>query len=464
MKDFDPSTVTLAAEVDIALLNFQNSPPGIMASVPVAANPQTINASDDEYVKRVLRATENAGITVLSIAFDGVSSKSFVCAEQTMAFFYGDSTCVGLLDLKHLAKALRNAVLGPNILAIGSGIVDRGAFLDAKLPASVVRPTNFAADKPVEILFSADSIMKTIQAMEYETDSDTFVTSMTMFFSRSLLLASDCDTISNRDKILLLLLSLQWFTSMSGLPAVTKRNLMKGLLGSVLLLLQKDVKKLRLFMTESNEHFNGILRQMMPTFNCTDFVGLSERGRLVLDKLVNFNLKDRRGDKGYHGSRRKFIETTWISDPAEGLKGGPVQCDYSASNVYSQIAPELLKCYNYSVDIMTKLLSNFQVSKSHWSPFCKAIEKKEDFVSLYYYYMDDNFRSRSAYTPDPLPYDATCYDSLYDIGGITVETEAEEEHQLPAMVEIGDDDSRHRCAIAHEFAEVNVLKYVSASP
>jgi len=162
----------MALEIKVAVVSFQNTPPGMTPYLVVAALPQTLN-DNNPWGSQVVAACEKAATeaknaVLLNEATDGVSCETRKNYDRVVGSMNGKSNVLALVDTNHNVKNGRNAIVGGgSASSIGKHCVDPYLFKAAKgVAQGIVRvddhssdasPMRLCSSKVVEALLRLES-------------------------------------------------------------------------------------------------------------------------------------------------------------------------------------------------------------------------------------------------------------------------------------------------------------------
>ena len=124
------SKITVASEIKVTAMSFQNSPDGIPTIEVVAARPQTNNESNT-FVKLMencaAQASSSAGARFVNFSVDGVSCESNHVILTICLFLGGECNHLGATDANHNAKSARYQIIaagGTEAVSLGRHVLD----------------------------------------------------------------------------------------------------------------------------------------------------------------------------------------------------------------------------------------------------------------------------------------------------------------------------------------------------
>eukprot|EP00918_Siedleckia_nematoides_P050352 GHVU01110233.1.p1 GENE.GHVU01110233.1~~GHVU01110233.1.p1 ORF type:complete len:248 (+),score=28.25 GHVU01110233.1:138-881(+) len=226
----------LASEVKCYTLTTQNPIAGTSPMKMIAAKPQSTNASDIAFNKRVMEEVERcADLHLLSTAADGLAADSQFLTDGLVSFLVGESNVVHLVDPNHVGKAVRSQmIVGSEMKFVGVHLVDPGLLVRAGVEKSVYCVDDYTSDLLVLKLCSVSTLQKLIAVAPGENANSLIVTALSLFFLRIFLLGVNSKgALSGEDRASLIWAGFLWLSSMTGMHATTRRNLATSAIGSV---------------------------------------------------------------------------------------------------------------------------------------------------------------------------------------------------------------------------------------
>ena len=292
MKDcLDGKFGTVADEVKVAVVSFQDTPVGMCPYLVLAGNAQTVNERND-FGKRIMKLCQQASqsvgnCVVLNQSTDGVSCE-VECNKQTILdFLSGTSNVCALPDPNHNAKNGRYQQFGGSCAAvIGHYVIDPWLLLDAGVAHELVRPQDYASDSVVLRLFSYDSVKRVIHKDSPDA-GNVGVLIVTMVMTRMRLYAVNAKSKSWRVRAVMSYMSTVWFLCFqtSGnkdnphtmLP--NKRNMLLETLSLLFLVTGSDVLQPRRMTSEANKHTHGCWHVLQSDFNLEQLVRIVDKSK-----------------------------------------------------------------------------------------------------------------------------------------------------------------------------------------
>ncbi|KAI9915275.1 hypothetical protein PsorP6_008360 [Peronosclerospora sorghi] len=113
----------------------------------LAARPHSTNELSDfnEYIVDIVTSLDD--VRLVSVSCDGLASESDFIRGKLLDFLQSKSSTLGLMDMNHVAKALRSQlVLGSSLITVGANIVDTGMLLEAGIAKELVQVTDYTSD------------------------------------------------------------------------------------------------------------------------------------------------------------------------------------------------------------------------------------------------------------------------------------------------------------------------------
>ena len=183
-------------------------------------------------------------------------------------------------------------------------------------------------------------------------------------------------------------------TSMSGVAVITKRNLISEAVPFVFIVLQSDVMKPGLAMSESAEHIFGMCRTIIREFTTMEFTQIMEKVTRRLSLMFSSDLKSSRDpQKGYGTTFAKFIARTQDRRDVRP-DGSTVMIDSSGKSVAEQMWDSVRSVTTYAKTLMQPLLQTLGVQESEMSPFCRTFGSLTDLRDEYVKYQAKTFMFR----------------------------------------------------------------------
>ncbi|KAI9906910.1 hypothetical protein PsorP6_003978 [Peronosclerospora sorghi] len=110
------------------------------------ASESTNELSDfNEYIVDIVTSLDD--VRLVSVSCDGLASESDFIRGKLLDFLQSKSSTLGLMDMNHVAKALRSQlVLGSSLITAGANIVDPGLLLEAGIAKALVQVTDYTSD------------------------------------------------------------------------------------------------------------------------------------------------------------------------------------------------------------------------------------------------------------------------------------------------------------------------------
>ncbi|OQR84724.1 hypothetical protein THRCLA_10803 [Thraustotheca clavata] len=126
----------------------------------VAAYPQRLNSSSDFVFQLSSFLAKSSAVDLISVCVDGISSDVQAVITGAKSFLNDESNVEFMHDPNHAAKALRNAIVGSNLLFVGHLYIDPGLLKIAQVPNHVRYVQDFASDSLVLELLSENTMEK----------------------------------------------------------------------------------------------------------------------------------------------------------------------------------------------------------------------------------------------------------------------------------------------------------------
>jgi len=157
----------LAAEIKLAVLSFQQTPPGVSPYLILCGVPQTINENNTfatDTMATCEKAAESIGnVAVLNSSTDGVSCEVHSNFSQVCRYIMGDSNQLSIPDPNHNVKNLRYQEIGGSgevPAVIGNYVFDSMMLKMARVARELLRIDDFASDALVLRLASHQTVSK----------------------------------------------------------------------------------------------------------------------------------------------------------------------------------------------------------------------------------------------------------------------------------------------------------------
>ncbi|KAI9907726.1 hypothetical protein PsorP6_004782 [Peronosclerospora sorghi] len=373
----------------------------------LAARPQYTNELSDfnEYIVDIVTSLDD--VRLVSVSCDGIVSESYFIRGKLLDFLQSKSSTLGLMDMNHVAKALKaQLVLGSSLITAGANIVDPGLLLEAGIAKELVQVTDYTSDALVLRLCSLESMDK-LCALSNEEEGSIAATGLCLFFLLTLLIGDNSDSLDRDIRVCYLWCSLIWFTSLDGVHITTLRNLASAVLGTVCLVLRADIIKLRLVTSEPAEHMFGLLRMWRREFTISEMLHYAEKMENFLSCTFRSGLRASSSvPQGYQATFEGFrasIEKMLQSRVATKRSREPVveQNDANYEDVQidegpcagAQIEEKLLQLLNCASEQMGELLTSPGLGlKAGSSPFCRSFASFQDLANAFKDYMPATFR------------------------------------------------------------------------
>jgi hypothetical protein len=384
LKDcIDGRMGVMAAEVKVAVVSFQNTPPGISPYFVLCGLPQTINDSND-YTERVIKycnqaAKSDANIAVLNASTDGVSCEVEFNKICTLKYLDGKSNTISLPDTNHNVKNLRYQLIGGSSAAtLGHYCFDPYMLLIAGVTKEVIRVEDYASDALVLRLASVKTIEK-LNRLEIEDVGNAAITKLSLLFLRARSYAVNAIRIHWKTRAILHLSSLLWFASFhtSGSTMLAnKHNMVLETFGLLFLVTRDDVSQLRRVTSECNEHIYGNWRQILREFNMEQLIDLVNKVSIRTEAIFRSGLLEWRGKSsggGYQSTTGDFVKSLQDMASCEGLSTmcGSVHVNLECSAV-DQLWSEVEGVIKSVNVLMIPFLSLFgSVKGNGLSPFAR---------------------------------------------------------------------------------------------
>ena len=168
----------------------------------------------------------------------------------------------------------------------------------------LVRYVDHASDKVALDLYSSKVVKSVIDLNSRDIGNSTVVVVL-LTMSRMRSFAVNSRTASWKIRCVFVWTGLLWYTSFHRQTSTfltNQRNIALESIALLFLILRSDVPNIRRATSEPNEHFYGLLRQMLREFKTDELVHLVNKLMLKVNALFKGNLVPRRssvGQKGY---------------------------------------------------------------------------------------------------------------------------------------------------------------------
>ena len=183
--------ISIASEVKVTVMSFQDTPRGIPVMEVVAGRPQSNNESND-FIKEMEAvasvASVQAGGRFTNFTVDGVSCESTHVWLTICMFLSSKCNHLGSTDPNHNAKSWRYQIIasgGDESVSLGDYMLDTYIFRMANIAMGIYRPNDFASDRLLLELVSFESISKIALVEDDSAPSENkAVLALALFFVR----------------------------------------------------------------------------------------------------------------------------------------------------------------------------------------------------------------------------------------------------------------------------------------
>ena len=181
------------------------------------------------------------------------------------------------------------------------------------LPTDVIRVSDYASDKVSLSLFSS-KVIKAVMNVRSGDLGNFAVTVTSLVMTRMRYFAVNARSADWKTRALFVWVSLLWVTSFHT-PASTmltnKRNIALESVALLFLVSRSDVPQVRRGTSEPNEHFYGMLRQMLQEFTAEELVHLCNKVQQKVNALFAGNLVPNRSNigSGYMPTFPEWLES-----------------------------------------------------------------------------------------------------------------------------------------------------------
>lgn len=161
-----------ATEIKVAVVSFQNNPPGMCPYFTVGALPQSNNDVNDwgaGIIDACTSAADEAkNAVLLNVATDGVSCETAQNLRQVCGFLTGDSNVLAIVDTNHNVKNCRGQLVGGgSATSIGKYVIDPSLFKLADVTKELVRLVDFASDA-LPLALASSKVVNKLFALDNE--------------------------------------------------------------------------------------------------------------------------------------------------------------------------------------------------------------------------------------------------------------------------------------------------------
>ncbi|KAI9916865.1 hypothetical protein PsorP6_018113 [Peronosclerospora sorghi] len=303
----------------------------------LAARLQSTNELSDfnEYIVDIVTSLDD--VRLVSVSCDGLASESDFIRGKLLDFLQSKSSTLGLMDMNHVAKALRSQiVLGSSLITAGANIVDLGLLLEAGIAKELVQVTDYTSDALVLRLCSLESMVK-LCALSNEEEGTIAATGLCLFFLRTLLIGANSDSLDRDIRMLHYAEKMQ---------KVLSRTFRSGLRAS--------------------------------SYGLQGYQATFEGFRESIEKMLQSRVATKR-------SREPVVEQNNAN--YEGVQIDEVPC------AGAQIEEKLLQLLNCASEQMGVLLTSPGLGlKAGSSPFCRSFANFQDLANAFKDYMPATFR------------------------------------------------------------------------
>jgi hypothetical protein len=376
---------TAADEVKVALVTFQFVPAKHSPYFVIAGRPQSKNLNSDfndvvtDACSEWCLSTSKARL--LNTSNDGVSSDSVFVWQQIIQFLLGEQQHSSSTDTNHNMKNGRyHFLIGGNTLTCaGRFIIDPFLLVVAGVSEDLWRIKDFSSDLLVLRLCSPATISKLCSLIgtgKIDDNCSLSALCVNMYFMRLHLYGVNAKLVDYETRVIFIWSSAMWLTSLTGVGAVTKRNIMSATISLIFLAMRSDVHHLRLTTEEPLEHYFGSLRSQKREFTVSEMVQLNEKLDRKRKALYSSSLVEYRSPKkGYQATATDFFRATQDL----GVRGQAGPFDIS---LYSRHHAKRLWTKEYLLDTLNEvnhkvrrlMVETFGFEEANISPFCKQFE------------------------------------------------------------------------------------------
>ena len=182
----------------------------------------------------------------------------------------------------------------------------------------IVRYVDYASDKVALDLFSAQTI-KSIMGLNSGDIGNSAVIVVSLAMTRMRSFAVNSRTATWKIRSIFIWSGLLWYTSFhtQGSKFLTnQRNIAPESVALLFLVLRSGVPNIRRATSEPNEHFYGLLRQLLREFKVDELVHLVNKLMLKVNAIFKGNLVPRRSPGASKGYLSIFPE--WLKHMKDG--------------------------------------------------------------------------------------------------------------------------------------------------
>ena len=262
-------------------------------------------------------AKELKEVVFLGNSTDGVSCETANNLRYIFMYLRGSQDWIALVDPNHNNKNTRYQYIGGSgqvPAAIGSHVFDPFLLtLAVGIPTDVIRVSDYASDKVSLSLFSS-KVIKAVMNVRSGDLGNFAVTVTSLVMTRMRYFAVNARSADWKTRALFVWVSLLWVTSFHT-PASTmltnKRNIALESVALLFLVSRSDVPQVRRGTSEPNEHFYGMLRQMLREFTAEELVHLCNKVQQKVNALFAGNLVPNRSNigSGYMPTFPEWLES-----------------------------------------------------------------------------------------------------------------------------------------------------------
>ena len=239
----------------------------------------------------------------------------------------GEIDWIALLDPNHDNKNTRYQLIGGSgtiPACIGKFVFDPFLLVLASAASGVphvdlVRYVDYASDKVALDLYSS-KVIKSVMDLNSGDIGNSTVVVVSLTMSRMRSFAVNSRTASWKTRCIFVWTGLLWYTSFHKQTSTfltNQRNIALESIALLFLILRSDVPNIRRATSEPNEHFYGLLRQMLREFKTDELVHLVNKLMQKVNAMFRGNLVPRRSSVA-HGYGYLSTFPDWLEHMRAG--------------------------------------------------------------------------------------------------------------------------------------------------
>ena len=183
----------------------------------------------------------------------------------------------------------------------------------------LVRYVDYASDKVALDLYSS-KVIKSVMDLNSGDIGNSAVVVVSLTMSRMRSFAVNSRTASWKTRCIFVWTGLLWYTSFHKQTSTfltNQRNIALESIALLFLILRSDVPNIRRATSEPNEHFYGLLRQMLREFKTDELVHLVNKLMQKVNAMFRGNIVPRRSS-GAHGHGYLSTFPDWLEHMRAG--------------------------------------------------------------------------------------------------------------------------------------------------